>query len=350
MEEKKFLRVSVSPHIHGAVSTQGLMLDVTIALLPALFYSIWLYGYQALLVTLVSVVSCVGFEYISRRLMKRTQTVQDLSAVVTGILLAFCLPANLPLYMVVVGAFIAIVVAKQFFGGIGLNFVNPAIIGRISLSVSFAKEVAGVAPLSPSALHLAERFGAVDTVASASPMQVMKGLISTGKLDELNQAGLVDWRGAFLGLHTGSIGEVSILLMLLGLIYLLVRKVITWHIPVTYLATTFVLLLFFSKFNWSYAILACLSGGLFLGAVFMATDYTTSPTTPKGKLIFALGCGILTATIRYFGAMPEATAYSIVLMNLLVPYINQGTRPRPFGVAKKPSRFARKAKAEAAKS
>lgn len=345
--ENNFLRVSVSPHIHSPVSTRSLMRDVCIAMLPALLFSFWLYGLHALWMTAVSVISCVGFEALSRLVMKRKQTVQDWSAVVTGILLVFCLPANLPLYMVVVGAFISIVVVKQFFGGIGMNFVNPALIGRIALSVSFAKEVADVAPLTQSAAAMAQRFGAVDAVASASPMNVMKGLVNAGTLDQLPQAGLISPLGAFLGFHTGSVGEVSILCLLLGFLYLLVRKVISWHIPVVYLATTAVLLFLFSGANFEYALLACLNGGLFLGAIFMATDYTTSPSTIKGKLLFGFGCGLLTAVIRFFGSMPEATAYSIVLMNLLVPYINGITRPLPFGVHK-PTRVERRAAKEAA--
>lgn len=349
MEDKKFLRVTVSPHIHSPVTTQRLMLDVIIALVPALLFAIWLYGLSALLVTAVSVIACVFFEWISRKIMKRDQTIQDLSAVVTGILLAFCLPANLPLYMVVVGDFIAIVVAKQFFGGIGMNFVNPALIGRIALSVSFAKEVASVPQLSSSAWKVAQSFGATDAASSASPMQIMKGLITAGHIEELPKAGLADWRASLLGLHTGSIGEVSVLCLLLGLIYLLVRGVIQLTIPASYIGSVFVFTLAYTGGDFRYTIMTLLSGGLFLGAIFMATDYTTCPTTPKGKLIFGIGCGLLTSTIRYFGGMPEAVAYSIVLMNILVPYINQWTKPVPFGGVKKKKLGFKKKEAEPAK-
>ncbi|ADC91327.1 RnfABCDGE type electron transport complex subunit D [Mageeibacillus indolicus] len=342
--EEKFLNVSVSPHLHSPVTTTRLMGDVLIAMVPALIYAVWLYGFSALLMTAVSVVACVFFEWLSRRIMKRPGTIGDLSAAVTGVLLAFCLPANMPLYMVVVGDFVAIVIAKQFFGGIGMNFVNPALIGRIALSVSFAKAVAGVPKLSQSAAAVAAGFTAGDAVSSASPMQIMKGLVMEGHLNDISQANLVNWKGAILGLHTGSIGEVSIICLLIGLIYLLWRGVITWIIPVIYVASTFVLALLYSG-NIMYAITSLLSGGLFLGAIFMATDYTTSPVTPKGKTIFALGCGFLTATIRYFGGMPEATAYSIVIMNLFVPYINGITIPLPFGVIKVKKRDAKKAAA-----
>lgn len=359
---QRFLRVSVSPHIHSPVTTQRLMGDVCLALLPALLFSFWVFGYRAFLLTAVSVASCVIFEGLSRKLMKRPQTVQDLSAVVTGLLLAFCLPANLPLYMVVVGAFVAIVVAKQFFGGIGMNFVNPALIGRIALSVSFAKEVAGVAPLTESAKRVAESFlqvssdgssaatWAADVVSSATPMQLLNGLTSSGSLEKLDHLTLPDWQGAILGIHSGALGEVSVVCLLLGFAYLLYRRVISWHIPVIYVATTAILMYLYSGFNLNYALLATLSGGLVMGAIFMATDYTTSPAPLKGKVIYALGCGFLTATIRYFGALPEATAFSIVLMNLLVPYLNGWTKPVPFGGTKptwKRRRQARQAAAQA---
>lgn len=334
--EQKLLRVAVSPHIHSPVTTQRIMLDVLIALAPAAIFSVWLYGVSALWMLFVAVASSVGFEWISRRVMKRKQTISDLSAAVTGVLLAFCLPANTPLYMVVVGAFIAIVVAKQFFGGIGMNFVNPALIGRIALSVSFAKEISAVPALTERASNLASQFvgdavsSATYAVSTASPMQLMNSLVANKEADIVGSIGMVDWKGAFLGLHTGSLGEVSVLCILLGFIYLLVRGVIKPYITCTYLAAVFCLTYLYSG-SLEFTAMAMFSGGLFLGAVFMATDYTTSPVTPKGQVIFAMGCGILTATIRYFGAMPEATAYSIILMNLLVPYINQISRPVPFG-------------------
>lgn len=333
VEEKKLLRVSVSPHIHSPISTRRIMLDVILALVPALLFAIWLYGLTALLTVCVSVASCVLFEYLSRMVMKRPQTIGDLSAVVTGILLAFTLPANLPFYMVIVGAFISIVVAKQCFGGIGNNFVNPALIGRIALSVSFAKPMSAVVRIRPDIRYIVKQFADIDVLSAATPMQSMKGMITEGKLSELPQSGVVNWQGAFLGFHPGSLGEVSVLFLLIGFAYLLFRGVVSWVIPLTYVAGTFVLSLLLSG-DLNYTLVALFSGGLFLGALFMATDYTTSPITKKGQFIFGLGCALLTSVIRYFGAMPEAVAYSIVLMNLLVPYINGITKPLPFGASK----------------
>ena len=306
------LIVSSSPHISSPVKTKNIMLDVIIALIPSLAASIYFFGPRAAVITIVSVATCVIAEYICRKVMKREQTIGDLSAVVTGILLAFNLPSSVPIYVPIIGGLVAIVMVKQMFGGLGQNFVNPALLARIILMNSF--------PVLMTTWYPAGGFGA-DTTATASPL----ANIATGQLDALPS-----YMDMFLGNIPGCLGETSALALLIGGIYLVARKVISPIIPVTYIGTVFVL----SAILGQDPVAQILCGGLFIGAIFMATDYVTSPLTNKGKFIYALCCGIITCLIRVFASLPEGVSYSIVLMNIIVPLIERATVPKPFGIVK----------------
>lgn len=310
------------------------MRDVAIALVPAVIASGVLFGLRAIVIILVSVLSCMVFEYLSRRIMKRNNTLADWTAVITGVLLAFNLPPTIPYYMVVIGAFFAIVVVKQMFGGLGNNFVNPALTARIILSIAFPKAMTNWAYQSGPFDFLKSLTGAdlvssatkaADAVSSATPLAILKAQGSAGA------PALPSYLSLFLGDKTGTIGEVCILALLIGAIYLVARKVITLWIPLTYIGTVLLLTGLAGK-DPLYELLA---GGLFLGAFFMATDYVTSPVTRKGRIIFGIGCGVITALIRLFGNMAEGVSYSILLMNILVPHIDRFTVPKPFGEVKK---------------
>ena len=310
MEQK--LIVSASPHLRSGATTQKIMLDVIIALAPAAVASVILFGPRALLLMAVSVASCVVCEYICRRVLKRPQTVNDLSAVVTGLLLAFNLPPEINPLVAVFGAVVAIVVVKQMFGGIGQNFVNPALTARIILMTSFpTRMTTWTAPF-------AYMNGEADAMTTATPL----ALSAQGATDSL--PGLLQM---FLGVRGGCLGETCALALLLGGIYLVARRVISPVIPVCYLGTAAVFSLLLGR-NILFDLMA---GGLLLGAIFMATDYTTSPLTVKGKVIYGIGCGLLTMLIRVFGSLPEGVSFSIVLMNILVPLIERISRPKPFG-------------------
>lgn len=318
--------VSSSPHLRSRDTVPGIMLDVIIALVPALVASVILFGFRALLLTAVCVLSCVGSEYLSRRLMKRENTLSDLSAVVTGILLAFNLPVSLPLWMAVIGSVTAIVVVKQFFGGIGQNFVNPALTGRIVLMMSFPSQMsAWTQPLSSKA----------QAVTSATPMASLGQVVQQGVSgDTLEAANLPTLFEMLIGQRQGSLGEVCAAALLLGFLYLLVRRVISPVIPLVYIGTVAFLMFAAGGFNYTFAAYQVLGGGLLLGAIFMATDYTTSPISRKGKIIYAVGCGLLTTVIRLFGSLPEGVSFSIIIMNILVPHIERITTPKPFGTEK----------------
>ena len=291
----EMLSVDTSPHIKHTATTTRIMLDVIIALLPALIFGVVVFGINALLMPLISAGCCVLFEYLTEKLLRRPNTVGDLSAAVTGLLLGMNLPASNSYFLPVVGAAFAIVVVKQLFGGIGKNFLNPALAARVFLFLSWPDKMAAFpAPFDR----------AVDAVASATP-----------------RAG-------------GSIGEISACLLLVGGIYLLVRRVITWHIPAAYLGTVALITFIFPRggfFNAEFMLFELLSGGLVLGALFMATDYVTSPFTGRGRLIFGAGCGLLTVFFRYFGSYPEGVSFAILVMNCLVYYIDKLTMPRVFG-------------------
>ena len=317
------LVVSASPHDRSHKTVRSIMLDVIIAMVPALIASVVFFGPRALLVECVSVGTCVIAEFISRVVMKRSQTIGDLSAVITGLLLAFNLPVNIPLWMVMIGAVVSIVVVKQFFGGIGQNFVNPAIAGRIVLLASFPVAMSTwTAPLTWSAQNL-------DGLTSASPLADIHTMVSAGAAPD---ASLLEM---LIGWRAGCLGETCAIAIILGGIYLIARKVISPTIPLIYIGTVAVIMLIAGKGNLEFVAYELLGGGLMLGAVFMATDYTTSPITFKGKIIFAVGCGVITSLIRLFGNLPEGVSYSIIIMNILVPLIENITLPKPFGTPKK---------------
>jgi len=328
MSDAKLLTVSASPHVKSRDSVSGIMGDVCIALIPAAVVAIFSFGWHAALLIAVCIGSCLLFEWLSRKIMKRTNTIGDLSCVVTGLLLAFNLPADLPVWMAVIGSFVAIVVVKQFFGGIGQNFANPAITARIVLLVSFASEMTKFAVPS-----------GVDAVTSATPLGVLSGVDRAGNISTQLNALVSEKRLAplldmFLGQRAGSIGEVCTIALLIGAVYLLVRRVISIAIPGSYILTVGVFMLFASHFNIEFTAYELLGGGLILGAFFMATDYSTSPINIKGKIVFGIGCGILTSVIRLYGSLPEGVSYSILLMNIACPLIEKATAPDYFGMIK----------------
>lgn len=317
----KKLIVSASPHARSNETVTGIMLDVIIALVPSLICSIVVFGFRSLLITAVCVGCCVLFEYLSRKIMKRDNTIGDLSAIVTGMLLAFNLPVSIPLWMCVVGCFFAIVVVKQFFGGIGKNFVNPAIGGRIVMLVSFSSSMTSwTEPMS--------WFNGVDAVSTATPLSILKDYAGEISSD------LPSLWHMFLGIRAGSLGEVSAVAILIGGLYLLARRVIKPTIPLCFIGTVAVITLIAGKGDFTYMAYQLLSGGLLLGAFFMATDYATSPITNWGKVIFGIGCGAVTCLIRLCANLPEGVSYSIIIMNILVPHIESFTRPKPFGTVK----------------
>ncbi len=299
--------VSVSPHIYAKETTQTIMRDVLIALCPAVLASIIFFGVRALLVEALCVVVAVFCEWAFEKIVKRPSTITDLSAAVTGLILALNLPVSIPLWQAAFGAFVAIVMVKQLFGGIGQNFANPAITARVIMLVAFSGAMTS---------WTAPAFA--DAVSSATPLS----LIASGELESLPTLAQM-----FLGARGGSMGETSCLALLIGGIYLIARRVITWHTPVAFIGTVLVLTALLGQ-QPLYQVMA---GGLFLGAFFMATDYTTSPPTPAGKVIFGIGCGILTVAIRVWGNYPEGVSFSILLMNIVNPYICQWTRSKPFG-------------------
>ena len=327
------LTVSASPHKRTADTTRGIMLDVILALIPALILSVVLFGPRALLVTVVSVAACVLFEFLARKVMKRSMTIGDLSAVVTGILLAFNLPSTIPLWMVVIGDAVAIIVVKQFFGGIGQNFVNPALVGRIVLMASFPVQ------MSDYPAPFAWRMPEVSAVTSATPLAQFSDIYGAENLQSaMDTAGLPSLLDMLFGVRGGCLGETCAIALLLGFVYLLIRRVISPTIPLMYVGTVAVIMLIAGKGDFEFVAYQLLSGGLLLGAIFMATDYTTSPVNFKGKLLYALGCGLITALIRIFASLPEGVSFSILLMNILVPHLDSLTTPKPFGTRKEKKR------------
>ena len=329
-QSTNFLTMTASPHIKSPIKTKNIMADVIIALMPALVWAIYIFGFRALSITLISVVSCVVFEYLYRKLMKKTNTVSDLSAVVTGILLAYSLPVSVPLWLPVIGAFFAIVIVKQLYGGIGKNIINPALAARVFLFIAYPTELtAFTVPgehLSPFVVNVSKK--AADIAAGATPLVNLKN----GIMPE------ADVTSTLIGNIPGTIGEVSATLLILTGIYLMLRKVITWHIPVTYIATIAIITFVFPLGNipaLDSMLLQLFSGGLMLGAFFMATDYVTSPATNLGRVIYGIGCGLITVFIRYFGGYPEGVSFAILIMNLFVWYLDKATKPKVFGGAKK---------------
>lgn len=334
MTLKNKLVVSASPHDRSPRTVRSLMLDVIIALIPALIASVIFYGPRALLIECISVATCVIFEYITRIAFKRTQTIGDLSAVITGLLLAFNLPVTIPLWMVIIGSLVAIVIVKQFFGGIGQNFVNPALAGRIVLLTSFPVAMSTwTQPLTYTASKL-------DALTSASPLASIHAMASGAEAPDVTIVEML------LGWRAGCLGETCSVALILGGIYLVVRKVISPAVPLAYIGTVAAFMLIAGKGNLLFVAYELLGGGLLLGAIFMATDYTTSPITFKGKIIFGIGCGLITSIIRLFGNLPEGVSYSIIIMNILVPLIENVTLPKTFGAEKKPKKEKKEAAAQ----
>ena len=318
----KMLTVSPNPHIKSEEKTSSLMLCVITALLPAAVWGVYQFGLRALIVILVSIASCVGSEALSALIFKNKLSITDLSAVVTGLLLGLNLPVGVPLWMPAIGGVFAIVLVKQLFGGIGKNFLNPALCARVFLfswasEMTFFTEPKTELPLFSSQL---------DAVSTATPLASLnEGLLPSTPIIDL-----------FIGKQAGCIGEVSAMLLLAGGLFLIIRKVISVRIPLAFIGTVFALTYFFPLGDQDvhYAIASVFSGALFLGAFFMATDYTTSPCTPVGQVIYGVGCGALTVLIRYFGGYPEGVSFAILIMNLFVWFIDKYTRPKPFGYVK----------------
>ncbi len=296
------LIASVSPHISGRKTTQSIMLDVIIALAPAAVASVIIFGLRALLVMGVCVGVCVVSEWAFEKICKKENTICDLSAVITGLLLAFNLPVSIPLWQAALGSFIAIVVVKQLFGGIGQNFANPAITARIFMMIAFSQTMT--------------TWTFPDATSSATPL----ALLFKGETESLPSL-----LNMFLGVRGGCIGETCVLAIILGGIYLIARKVITWHTPVAFIGTVLVMSFIFDK----EPLYQIMSGGLMLGAFFMATDYATTPATKWGKIVFGVGCGLITILIRFWGTSPEGVSFSILLMNIFTPYISKLTRSKP---------------------
>ena len=321
--------ISASPHVHSERTSAKLMYDVVIALVPAFLVSLYVFGINALIATGAAVVSCMLFEYlIQRHLLKTNVTITDGSALITGILLAFNLPAGIPVWMIVIGSFIAIGVAKLSFGGLGFNVFNPALVGRVFLLVSFPVEMT----LWPTAVE--NNTSIVDAVTGATTLGLIKDGLKFGQtMTEIN-AQIPSNMDMFLGITGGSIGEMSAIALIIGGLYLIIRKVISWHIPFTVLASIVVMTGIFwwiDSEHYANPMIHLLSGGAILGAFYMATDLVTSPVTKKGMIIFALGIGVITVVIRLFGSYPEGVSFAILIMNAFVPLINTYFKPRRFG-------------------
>ena len=313
MANDKYI-VSSTPHIRSEESIDRIMKDVTLALLPAAACSVYFFGIRALIIILITVASCVAFEYLFQRVTKQLITIRDFSAVVTGILLAMNLPVSVPLWMPIVGSFIAMIVAKHIFGGLGQNFINPALAARAFLLSAY-----------PSAMT----SWTVDGVSAATPLDTIKsGEVALETSHYIN---------ALVGSIGGTLGETSAIAILLGGAYLLYRKVISWRIPVTFIGSVLIFSFIFGRtgfFTGTTALYEILLGGVMLGAFFMATDYSSSPITPLGQLYMGIGCGLLTVLIRVYGGYPEGVSYAILIMNCAVPIIDRFTKPKVFGVQK----------------
>ena len=318
------LTISSSPHVHSPVTTRTIMRDVLIALIPALAGSVYFFGLRALMVTLVSAAACVFFEWAYDKFTKSPCKIYDLSAVVTGVLLAFVCPVTIPYWCIIIGDFFAIIIVKQVFGGIGRNIVNPALAARAFMFSWPALMTNWTAPGFEKAVKV---FSGVDATSCATPLSQMAS-------HQLPQASVLDM---FMGNIGGCISETSAALLLIGLIYLLIRRVLSLRIPLAFIGTVAVLTFLFPRGNdnlqWMTA--QVLSGGLMLGAIFMATDYVTSPVTKLGQVVYGIGCGLLTVVIRYFGSYPEGVSYAILVMNCCVVLLDRVGRPKKFGAPKK---------------
>lgn len=323
------LNVSPSPHAHGKETTQKLMFGVVLALLPSLFTSIFYFGWGAVIVTTVSVAACLLFEYLIQRfIFRKPTTITDGSALVTGLLLAFNVPSNLPVFIIVTGAFVSIAIAKMTFGGLGNNPFNPALVGRVFILISF--------PVQMTSWPVPRGFatGYIDAVTGATPLAIVKEGLKNGEPLQQLIAQIPTPAQMFLGNMGGSMGEVAAVALLIGLIWLLYKKIITWHIPVSVTGS----LLIFTSILWlinpeknASPLFHLLAGGVLLGAIFMATDYVTSPMSPLAMIIYGCGIGILTVIIRVWGAYPEGVSFAILIMNAFVPLMNSYIKPKRFG-------------------
>ena len=329
------LKISTAPHMNSPLTTNVIMRDVVIALIPAAIAAVLFFGIGALIVILTAVAGCVAFEYLTcRYLLKTKVTTGDYSAVITGLLLAYNLPSNMPVWMILIGSFVAIVIAKIAFGGLGKNVFNPALVGRVFLFISFPVQMTSWP--KPKFLD----FLNADVTTSATTLGILKHIDAESSATKLagSLSDLPNYWQMFIGYTGGCIGEVSALALLLGLAYMLYRRIITWHIPFYYIATVFI----FTSILWLTSsniqvepVTQILSGGLLLGAIFMATDYVTTPMSQNGKIIFAIGCGLLTVIIRKYSAYPEGVSFAILIMNAFVPVIDYFSVPRVFGTGRK---------------
>lgn len=325
----KLITVSPSPHYYGDNTVKKLMYGVVYALLPALFVSVYFFGIGALIVTAISIAACIAFEYlIQKYLMKAEPSISDGSAMVTGLLLAFNLPTNLPWWIIIIGAMVAIGVGKMTFGGLGNNPFNPALVGRVFLFISFP------AQMTSWPTPIASRMQYTDAVTGPTPLGIIKegfsAEVTTGQLMEQ----IPGYMEMFLGYMHGSMGEISAIALLAGGIYMLVKKIISWHIPVSIILSVLIftgILWLINPYDNADPLFHLLSGGLMLGAIFMATDYVTSPMNPKGMWIFGIGIGVITIAIRVYGSYPEGVSFAILIMNAFVPLINKYVKPKGFG-------------------
>lgn len=324
-----YLKVSLSPHIHAKEDTAKLMSGVIIALVPALIASVYYFGWGAIIVTLTSVAACVVFEYaIQKYLLKGPVTITDGSAVVTGLLLAFNVPSNLPVLLIILGALVSIGIGKMSFGGLGNNPFNPALVGRVFLLISF--------PVQMTSWPVPSGFktGYADAVTGATPLGIIKEGLRNGETIPQLMNQVPDHMQLFYGYLGGSMGEVAAVALIAGLIYMLIRRIITWHIPVSIILTIAIftgILWIINPSEYADPLFHLLTGGIMLGAIFMATDYVTSPMVPLAMIIYGIGIGILTVVIRIFGAYPEGVSFAILIMNAFVPLMNAYIKPKRFG-------------------
>lgn len=322
--------ISPSPHVHGNDSIEKNMYGVLIALIPALIFSIIFFGFGAIIVTSVSIASCLLFEYlIAKFLLKSPNSIWDGSAIITGALLAFNLPANIPIWIIIIGAFVAIGIGKMSFGGLGTNIFNPALIGRVYLLISF--------PVQMTTWPIPKGFATsyIDAETGATPLAMMKAAVKGGSsfTEALSSIGIDGYLNIFVGNIGGSMGELSAIAIIIGLCYMLIKKIITWHIPITIFLTVAIftgILHIVNHAIYADPLYHLGTGGIMLGAVFMATDYTTSPMSNKGSVIYAVGIGIITVLIRLFGAYPEGISFAILIMNAFTPLINRYCKPKRF--------------------
>ncbi|NLJ95326.1 MAG: RnfABCDGE type electron transport complex subunit D, partial [Clostridiaceae bacterium] len=332
-KQKSRLVIASSPHLKSPIKTSHIMLDVLIALVPVILATTLIFGTRVILNIFVAVFFAVLTEYIARKIMKRPQTIQDLSAAVTGVLLALNVPVEMPLWQLALGSIFAISLVKQAFGGIGQNLVNPAMITRLVLVSSFSSSFTNPSVPIQSFVNFAHSTGlsgitpdaAVDGTSSATFLYVLKeGISADESVPNIFDLLIGNQRST-------AVGEVCSLAFVLAFIYLLARKVITWHAPISFVGTVTICSFLYGSLDFRYVILQLLSGGLLFAAIFMATDYTTTPLTNKGKLIFGIGCGLITCLIRFWGSLPEGVSYSIIIMNILTPHIDRFTIDEPLG-------------------